>query len=118
MHASIRFKQFWIEVEDERNANDFSQLLRDQRQRVDGILGIANQEAGVVAPANNNNNNNNPQPAPAVAPAQPAPPAGPPIPAQAPCCQSATATPASCSSCPCPCSSQKCRTWWFASCRC
>ncbi|KAH9468175.1 hypothetical protein Pst134EA_011799 [Puccinia striiformis f. sp. tritici] len=54
------------------------QLLRDQRQRVDGILGIANQEAGVVAPANNNNNNNNPQPAPAVAPAQPAPPAGPP----------------------------------------
>ncbi|POW10907.1 hypothetical protein PSTT_05635 [Puccinia striiformis] len=60
------------------------QLLRDQRQRVDGILGIANQEAGVVAPANNNNNNNNPQPAPAVAPAQPAPPAGPPIPAQAP----------------------------------
>ncbi|KAI9619756.1 hypothetical protein H4Q26_014140 [Puccinia striiformis f. sp. tritici PST-130] len=38
------------------------QLLRDQRQRVDGILGIANQEAGVVAPANNNNNNN-PQPA-------------------------------------------------------
>ncbi|WAR58151.1 hypothetical protein PtB15_5B383 [Puccinia triticina] len=53
------------------------QRLREQRQRVDGILGIENQEEAAVAP-------NNPQPAPLAVPAQPAQPAGPPAAAQAP----------------------------------
>ncbi|WAR58155.1 hypothetical protein PtB15_5B387 [Puccinia triticina] len=53
------------------------QRLREQRQRVDGILGIENQEEAAVAP-------NNPQPAPVAVPAQPAQPAGPPAATQAP----------------------------------
>ena len=53
------------------------QVLRDQRQRVDGILGIENPEGGAAAP-------NNPQPAPVAAPGQPAQPAGPPPAAEAP----------------------------------
>ncbi|EFP85475.2 uncharacterized protein PGTG_11831 [Puccinia graminis f. sp. tritici CRL 75-36-700-3] len=60
-----------------RAERERQQLLREQRQRVDGILGIDNQEGGAAAP-------NNPQPAPIAAPAQPAQPAGPPAVVEAP----------------------------------
>jgi len=52
-------------------------LLRDQRQRGDGVLGMENPDGGAAPPLN-------PQPPPVLAPAQPAQPAAPPAAPEAP----------------------------------